>query len=133
MLQAAPLSELTASGIAVAVTIVPATLHSLFANIDAEPQCRRLARLLAVPALQPLLLANGAVQALLAGARCLLVRTGARHTRMHASCGCQQCNTTSLTILQPTTVLLHSTKMFFFISASICMPPCPGYTCAGGE
>jgi hypothetical protein len=65
---------------AAAVEAAPATFHSLVVDIDAEPQCRRLARLFAVPALQPLLLGNGGVEALLAGATRLLVRTGARRT-----------------------------------------------------
>ena len=86
VLQAAPLAELTAPAIAAAAEAAPGTVVSLSSDLDAEPQCRRLAKLLAVPALQPLLLANGGVKALLAGATRVLVRAWGRRPCMHVQC-----------------------------------------------
>jgi hypothetical protein len=122
VLQAAPLAELTVPGIAAAAEAAPATFHSLV-DIDAEPQCRRLARLFAVPALQPLLLANGGVEALLAGATRLLVRTGAS-TLCMPSAAAQQHSTASAVWTATdnrAAALCHDV----FVSAPMRLPPLP--------
>ena len=122
VLQAAPLAELTVPGIAAAAEAAPATFHSLV-DIDAEPQCRRLARLFAVPALQPLLLANGGVDALLAGATRLLVRTGASTLCMPSAAAQQHSNASAFWTATDNraAALCHDV----FVSAPMRLPPLP--------
>ena len=71
VLQAAPMEQLSVPAMAAEAGGRSAAL-SRFLQLEPEPQCSRLAHLFAVPALQPLL-AQGGVEALLAGAQRLLV------------------------------------------------------------
>ena len=66
VLQARSLAELGVASMAAAVAAEILAYKTL--EHDSEPQCDRLADLFMVPALQPLLLAYGGVEALLAGA-----------------------------------------------------------------
>jgi hypothetical protein len=72
VLQAPSLAELGVASMAAAVKAQTWPIELL--EQHSEPQCRRLGALFMVTALQPLLVANGGTEALLAGASRLLVR-----------------------------------------------------------